>query len=426
MATSSAQEPHEARESESPRQTLRQQFVQQRLKAWKPIFAPQWIIGIYIACGLLFLGIGVAALFTSWSVAEFVHDYTDDDLNSDGVGSFEFTVDKSMMAPIWIYYQLDGFHQNHRRYVKSRDDKQMREVTAPKTQAGDLSFSCHPWVTTDGRVNYPCGLVARSVFNDSYVILAQFPEDDDFQLIDVQDDAKTIAWATDTDGKFINLDPEAVLDTSSPSMANQLLLNMWLTQYFPPQVCEQIDVSGTKPWVPVSVAMRKDPLPESSSEVEVTDCTGYGTGSAFCNFTRRGMPFECTEAQGYRRVQSKDWGVEKGHFIVWMRIAGLPLFNKQWGKIDTNFPAGTRLKIYFQDNFPVKPYKGRKALVLTTTSVLGGRNDFLGYGFLSVGVCCLIFGFSFLWCYMVRGTRPLGDLGLIASGSCRSWAPDAH
>jgi|TARA_B110000971_G_C19688775_1_gene354473 hypothetical protein len=33
-----------------------------------------------------------------------------------------------MKAPVHLYYQLDNFYQNHRRYVKSRDDKQMRGV----------------------------------------------------------------------------------------------------------------------------------------------------------------------------------------------------------------------------------------------------------------------------------------------------------
>jgi hypothetical protein len=26
-------------------------------------------------------------------------------------------------SPIYVYYQLDNFYQNHRRYVKSRDNE---------------------------------------------------------------------------------------------------------------------------------------------------------------------------------------------------------------------------------------------------------------------------------------------------------------
>lgn len=35
-----------------------------------------------------------------------------------------------MAAPVYFYYQLANFYQNHRRYVKSRSDGQLR---------GDLS-----------------------------------------------------------------------------------------------------------------------------------------------------------------------------------------------------------------------------------------------------------------------------------------------
>jgi len=31
---------------------------------------------------------------------------------------FAITLDKDMTAPIYIYYHLTNFYQNHRRYVK--------------------------------------------------------------------------------------------------------------------------------------------------------------------------------------------------------------------------------------------------------------------------------------------------------------------
>ena len=35
-------------------------------------------------------------------------------------------IPKDMDAPIYVYYKLDNFYQNHRRYVKSRSDIQLR------------------------------------------------------------------------------------------------------------------------------------------------------------------------------------------------------------------------------------------------------------------------------------------------------------
>lgn len=42
-----------------------------------------------------------------------------------------------------MYYGLDNFYQNHRRYVKSRDDSQLLgEVKAEKS---DLNKDCDPY-----------------------------------------------------------------------------------------------------------------------------------------------------------------------------------------------------------------------------------------------------------------------------------------
>ncbi|MFS7999554.1 putative CDC50/LEM3 family protein [Helianthus anomalus] len=35
-------------------------------------------------------------------------------------------VTKRMKQPIYVYYQLDNYYQNYRRYVKSRSDQQLR------------------------------------------------------------------------------------------------------------------------------------------------------------------------------------------------------------------------------------------------------------------------------------------------------------
>ena len=34
-------------------------------------------------------------------------------------------MDSDIPAPIYVYYQLDNFYQNHRRYVKSRSNEQL-------------------------------------------------------------------------------------------------------------------------------------------------------------------------------------------------------------------------------------------------------------------------------------------------------------
>ena len=35
------------------------------------------------------------------------------------------SISSDIKGPVYVYYQLDNFHQNHRRYVKSRDSNQL-------------------------------------------------------------------------------------------------------------------------------------------------------------------------------------------------------------------------------------------------------------------------------------------------------------
>ena len=86
---------------------------------------------------------------------------------------------------MYVYYQLDNFYQNHRRYVKSRSFAQLNGKNLEK---GDLK-DCDPIILNkDLGVNItlaadkvtkldpekpavPCGLVAKSFYNDTYKIV---------------------------------------------------------------------------------------------------------------------------------------------------------------------------------------------------------------------------------------------------------------
>lgn len=89
-----------------------------------------------------------------------------------------FEIDKDMKAPVYVYYQLDNFYQNHRRYVASRSDAQLRgDASASISDCSPLkvtndpvlkynSTSSTPLVSTNATYNLnPCGLIANSLFN---------------------------------------------------------------------------------------------------------------------------------------------------------------------------------------------------------------------------------------------------------------------
>lgn len=81
--------------------------------------------------------------------------------------SIQFEI-PTLNPPILLFYRLTNFYQNHRRYVKSVDERQLRgdAVTADQLKGSD---ACSPLITnSEGKPYYPCGLIANSLFNDTF------------------------------------------------------------------------------------------------------------------------------------------------------------------------------------------------------------------------------------------------------------------
>lgn len=111
------------------------------------------------------------------------------------------SVTQRMKAPVYMYYRLTNFYQNHRRYVKSRSDVQL---SGASETVSNLKDACEQQVylqTEDGEDNTsaiisPCGLVSWSMFNDSLLLLNATGQ----PVPGVSEQG--IAWQTDVDYKF--------------------------------------------------------------------------------------------------------------------------------------------------------------------------------------------------------------------------------
>ncbi|KAI0316798.1 transcription regulator [Amylostereum chailletii] len=189
-------------------------FKQQRLKAWQPILTPKTVLPTLFIIGVLFAPIGGLLVWGSSLVTEVTINYTDCDQlspasnagsaqfvnvphydyrlrssdskaqvtppqyafvqdsansNNDSLRSqcvVQFDVPYDLDPSVLLYYKLTNFFQNHRRYVQSYDTDQLKgdHRTVSDLKDGD----CKPVAVLDGKVIYPCGLIANSLFNDSF------------------------------------------------------------------------------------------------------------------------------------------------------------------------------------------------------------------------------------------------------------------
>lgn len=52
--------------------------------------------------------------------------------------------------------------------------------------------------------------------------------------------------------------------------------------------------------------------------------------------------------------------------------------------------------------FPTTEYRGTKAIIITTRTVVGGRNNFLGIAYIVVAGLCIVLGVIFLASHLIK------------------------
>ncbi|KAL4225221.1 Cell cycle control protein 50A [Mactra antiquata] len=187
---------------------------QQRLPAWQPILTAGTVLPAFFAIGIAFIPLGVVLLLTSNGIVEVRQDYTQCE-NSAGVKCAEvisnhtnsgctcvvnINIDEDMTGTVYMYYGLTNFYQNHRRYVRSRDDSQLHG-----NDVSGLYDDCEPFKTRKINTSYelkiaPCGAIANSLFNDTFSLVYKSGGGD----VNVTLLNTGIAWASDKEVKFNN------------------------------------------------------------------------------------------------------------------------------------------------------------------------------------------------------------------------------
>ena len=186
-------------------------FYQQRFYAWRPVPTIRSTTVIFITLGIIFLALGIVILIYSNEINEVKKRY-DNECSSE-LCEIKITIDKKIKKDVMVYYEIDDFYQNHRRYVKSRSEDQIngKDISLKKMKK---SGDCDPVITnsemgvsksvndkdlSSDDIAIPCGLIAKSYFKDTFELY-----DDNNNIIEI--DEKNIAWNADKKLKFKNID----------------------------------------------------------------------------------------------------------------------------------------------------------------------------------------------------------------------------
>ncbi|KAJ5095165.1 hypothetical protein N7532_007456 [Penicillium argentinense] len=339
-------------------------FRQQRLKAWQPILTPKSVLPLFFIVGVLFAPIGGVLIWASSQVQELVIDYTDCAKNAptetwegipaqvsatfssknqvhtpswrrynesgDTICSLQFELPNTIGPPVFLYYRLTNFYQNHRRYVQSLNLEQLKGTAVKNNSVTGGTCSPLAYSEEHQKAIYPCGLIANSMFNDSipnpqFLSADAGPEGVTYNMTN-----KGIAWSSD----------------------KNLIKKTAYSQY---------DVVPPPNWVRY-------------------------------NYSENGIP---------------DLH-ENEEFMVWMRTAGLPSFSKLARRNDDEPMAKGTYQLNITDFFDVSQFSGTKAILISTRTVVGGKNPFMGIAYVVVGGVCVLLGALFTIAYLVR-PRKLGD-----------------
>lgn len=375
-------------------------FNQQRLHSWWPKVTLNGLIAIFFVLGLLLVPLGALLLIESDNVKEFSMKYDSSDgqmdvpcsiseANANGNCSITYSFTEDVTGPLYVYYEISNFYQNHRRYVKSRSSSQL--MGGSGLSYDDVYDDCFPLVENGSMLLNPCGLIANSFFNGTWhfnpvsrvhpafnrtnrSLSQSFTLRTDVITLSssnsgVELDEDGITWPADLDVKFKQIDGFV-----SASVNNY-------------------GVSCT-----------------DALGADYSDCNTYTDSDG--TIYKYWYPDDDTVQylyESYPDIVSPLDGVENEHFIAWMRTAGLPYFRKLYGKIDTDVSAGDSMTFSIATNFEVTSFGGSKSLVLTTLAEFGGKNIALGSAYVVIGSISLFIGILFVLKRCIN-PRQLGDI----------------
>jgi hypothetical protein len=309
----------------------------------------------YIFASIIFILIGIILKFNNNNnnniEYKFVYDSfqkenIDNDitynLNSNNC-SIDILINNNIKGPFYIYYELNNFYQNHRRYVNSYSINQLKGEHLNYNQ---LKNDCYPLTRlNENLILNPCGLVANSFFND-VISLVSSP------INGIYMDESGISLDSDYNNKF-----------------------------FQPIDFTYSKVNNTKLYSCNDILGNNEKYENCKTYYDIKEATSYYYW--YPNDDNIEYLYEI-----YPEAITPIEGITNEHFIVWFKPAGLNHFRKLYGIIHNDLISGDRLKFNIELNYNITNFNGEKSFILTNLSNFGTKDasNTLGKKFIIVSL----------------------------------------
>eukprot|EP00770_Monocercomonoides_exilis_P003155 MONOS_3134.1-p1 / transcript=MONOS_3134.1 / gene=MONOS_3134 / organism=Monocercomonoides_exilis_PA203 / gene_product=LEM3 / transcript_product=LEM3 / location=Mono_scaffold00071:47145-48778(+) / protein_length=274 / sequence_SO=supercontig / SO=protein_coding / is_pseudo=false len=138
-------------------------FLQQTLPGLMPQCSSIQLAILTTIMACFFLIFGIPILVTSVGVREVVIPYKGGSLSN--IINISFPLENQLKSPIYVFYRLNNFYQNHRRFVTSRNYEQLfgNEITSSDKEVCDYRLKENQEVFEQPF----CGIAYSILFNDS-------------------------------------------------------------------------------------------------------------------------------------------------------------------------------------------------------------------------------------------------------------------